>query len=36
VTDNGSPGTNDTFSIQLSTGYMAASNLTSGDIDIHF
>jgi hypothetical protein len=32
VTDNGDPGTNDTFSINVSTGYSAAGNLTSGNI----
>jgi hypothetical protein len=32
VTDNGDPGTNDTFSISVSTGYSAAGNLTSGNI----
>ena len=36
VTDNGDPGTpNDTFSIQLSNGYSASGNLTSGNITIH-
>ncbi len=35
VTDNGSPGTNDTFSISVSTGYSASGNPTSGDIRIH-
>jgi hypothetical protein len=34
ATDNGTPGTLDTFSIQLSTGYSASGNLTSGDITI--
>ncbi len=32
VTDNGDPGTNDTFSISVSTGYSAAGNLMSGNI----
>jgi hypothetical protein len=35
VIDNGSPGTNDFFSIQVSNGYSASGNLTSGDISIH-
>lgn len=35
VTDNGTPGNNDFFSIHLSTGYSASGNLTSGDIQIH-
>ena len=35
VTDNGTPGTFDTFSIQLSNGYSAGGTLTSGDIEIH-
>jgi hypothetical protein len=35
LTDNGSPGTLDTFSMTLSTGYSASGNLTSGDIVIH-
>lgn len=34
VTDNGIPGTNDTFSISAGT-YSASGNLTSGDILIH-
>jgi len=34
VTDNGSPGTNDFFSIQLSNGYSASGQLLSGDIQI--
>jgi len=34
VTDNGDPGTNDFFSIQLSTGYSASGFLTSGNISI--
>ena len=33
--DNGYPGTNDYFSIHLSSGYSAAGNVTSGDISIH-
>jgi hypothetical protein len=33
-TDNGTPGTFDTFSIQLSNGYSAGGTLTSGDIEI--
>jgi hypothetical protein len=35
VADNGVPGTNDFFSIQLSTGYSASGILTSGHIQIH-
>jgi len=35
VTDNGTPGTNDIFSIHLSNGYSASGNLDSGDIQIH-
>jgi hypothetical protein len=34
VTDNGSLGTNDFFSIQLSNGYSASGNLVTGDITI--
>jgi hypothetical protein len=34
VTDNGDPGTLDTFSIQISNGYSASGNLTSGNISI--
>ena len=34
VTDNGTPGTFDTFSIQLSNGYSAGGTLTSGDVEI--
>ena len=33
--DNGSPGTNDFFSIHLSTGYSASGNVEAGDITIH-
>ncbi len=35
VTDNGDPGTNDFFSIQVSNGYSASGFLTSGNISIH-
>ena len=35
VIDNGYPGTNDFFSIDLSTGYLASGNLTSGDLSVH-
>ena len=35
VTDNGSPGTLDYFSIHLSNGYSASGNPTTGDIQIH-
>jgi len=34
VTDNGSGGSSDTFSIHLSNGYSASGTLTSGDIQI--
>jgi hypothetical protein len=34
ATDNGDPGTADTFSINLSNGYSASGNLTSGNIKI--
>ena len=34
VTDNGEPGTSDTISISLSTGYLAGGTLTTGDIRI--
>ncbi len=35
VTDNGEPGTNDSFSIQLSSGYLAGGKLGGGNIKIH-
>ena len=35
ITDNGDPGTNDSFSISVSTGYSATGNLNSGNIQIH-
>jgi hypothetical protein len=35
VTDNGEPGTNDFFSIQLSNGYSASRYPLNGDISIH-
>jgi hypothetical protein len=35
VTDNGYPGINDFFSIQLGTGYSASGNVVSGDISIN-
>jgi len=35
VTDNGSPGTLDFFSIHFSNGYSASGNPTTGDITIH-
>jgi uncharacterized repeat protein (TIGR02543 family) len=35
ATDNGTPGTRDTFTIQISTPYYASGNLTSGDIMVH-
>ena len=34
VTDNGMPGTLDTFSIHVSNGYSASGNLTSGNLDV--
>jgi len=34
VTDNGSPGTSDIFSIQVSNGYSASGVLGGGNIDI--
>ena len=34
VVDNGDPGTNDFFSIQLSNGYSASGYLTSGGLTI--
>ena len=35
VTDNGSPGTGDTFALQVSNGYNASGNLVRGDIHLH-
>ena len=35
VTDNGDPGTNDFFSLNVSNGYSASGFLTSGNITIH-
>ena len=35
VCDNGEPGTNDTFSITMSDGYIAAGTLRGGNIQIH-
>jgi hypothetical protein len=35
VTDNGEPGTNDSFSIQLSNGYSAGGKLGGGNIKLH-
>jgi hypothetical protein len=35
VTDNGEPGRDDTFSIQLSTGYSASGKLAGGNIQVH-
>jgi hypothetical protein len=35
VSDNGEPGRNDMFQIQLSNGYYAAGNLAGGNIQIH-
>jgi hypothetical protein len=34
VTDNGDPGTNDFFSLQVSNGYSASGFLTSGNISL--
>jgi hypothetical protein len=35
VTDNGEPGTNDTFTIKLSNGYSASGTLAGGNIQLH-
>jgi len=35
VCDNGEPGTNDTFAINMSDGYVAAGTLRGGNIQIH-
>ena len=35
VTDNGEPGSNDIFTIQLSNGYGASGNLRGGNIQLH-
>jgi hypothetical protein len=35
VSDNGEPGTNDSFSIVLSTGYSASGTLNGGNIQLH-
>ena len=35
VTDNGNPGSADTFSISVSNGYSAGGTLTSGNIVFH-
>jgi len=35
VTDNGEPGTNDTFAITLSNGYSASGTLRGGNIQLH-
>jgi len=35
VVDNGYPGTNDTFSIQLGNGYSASGTVVSGDVFIN-
>ncbi len=35
VTDNGDPGTNDTFAIQISNGYQASGPLGGGNIQLH-
>jgi hypothetical protein len=35
VADNGEPGTNDTFQIQLSNGYSATGTLGGGNIQLH-
>ncbi len=36
VSDNGEPGRNDTFSVELSTGYNASGNLKGGNIQLHY
>jgi len=35
VADNGEPGTNDTFTLQLSNGYAASGRLAGGNIQLH-
>ena len=35
VSDNGEPGRDDTFSIMLSNGYVAAGNLIGGNVQLH-
>lgn len=35
VTDNGEPGRNDFFSIELSNGYKASATMSSGNIQLH-
>ena len=35
VTDNGTPGTRDTFAITASNGYSASGTLTGGNIMLH-
>src|SRR5438445_7868521 len=35
VADNGEPGRNDTFSLELSNGYKASGNLAGGNIQLH-
>ena len=35
VADNGEPGRNDTFDIQLSNGYMAGGFQSGGNIQLH-
>lgn len=35
VSDNGEPGRNDEFTLQLSTGYMATGKLIGGNIQLH-
>ena len=35
VTDNGEPGTSDTFSISLSNGYSASGTLVGGNVQVH-
>jgi len=35
LTDNGEPGTKDTFAIQISNGYQATGALAGGNIQLH-
>ncbi len=35
VTDNGEPGRNDSFTLQLSSGYGASGTLGGGNIQLH-
>jgi hypothetical protein len=35
IADNGEPGTNDTFLLMLSSGYVASGTLGGGNIQLH-